>query len=133
MKLSNRRRFLAATALATTSLSASSFALAPAKKPLIHHVFFWLKNPSSTEDLDKLITGLNTLKNIESIRGIHIGIPAKTEPRPVVDASYSVSEVLFFDDLAGQKVYQDHPLHKKFVADCSSLWAKIVVYDATDI
>lgn len=133
MKKSNRRGFLVASALATTSLSASAFAPAPAKKTLIHHVFFWLKNPSSKEDLDKLLAGLNTLKKIESLRGIHIGTPAKTEPRPVVDASYSVSELLFFDDLAGQKTYQDHPIHKKFVADCSSLWEKIVVYDSDDI
>jgi len=38
--------------------------------------------------------------------------------------------MLFFDDLAGQKTYQDHPVHRKFVEDCSHLWEKVVVYDA---
>ena len=42
----------------------------------------------------------------------------------------SASEILFFDDTAGQKVYQDHAIHKKFVADCSHLWERVVVYDA---
>jgi hypothetical protein len=32
---------------------------------VIHHVFFWLKNPGSKDDLAELLTGLNTLKQIE--------------------------------------------------------------------
>ena len=67
---------------------------------------------------------------IETVRGAHFGVPASTEKRDVVDNSYSASEILFFDDTAGQKVYQDHPIHKKFVADCSHLWERVVVYDA---
>jgi hypothetical protein len=103
------------------------------QKQLIHHVFFWLKNPSSKEDLNKLLAGLQTLKNIETVRKIHIGVPAETEARDVIDASYSASEVLLFDDLAGQKTYQGHPLHQKFIQDCSHLWEKVVVYDAMDV
>ncbi|MDB5208934.1 MAG: Stress responsive alpha-beta barrel domain protein, partial [Flavisolibacter sp.] len=53
--------------------------------------------------------------------------------RTVVDSSYSASELLFFDDLAGQKVYQDDPIHQKFIADCSHLWEKVIVYDAVDV
>ncbi len=100
---------------------------------LTHHVFFWLKNPASPADRDKLIAGLQTLKKIESIRQIHIGVPADTEKREVVDNSYSVSELMFFDDTAGQKIYQEHPIHKKFVEDCSMLWEKVVVYDSIDV
>ena len=100
---------------------------------LTHHVFFWLKNPSSTADRDKLIAGLQTLKKIETIRQIHIGVPADTEKREVVDNSYSVSELMFFDDAAGQKVYQDHAIHKKFVEDCSMLWEKVIVYDTLNV
>ena len=93
-------------------------------------MFFWLKNPGSKEDLAKLLAGLRTLANIETVRGAHFGVPASTEKRDVVDNSYSASEILFFDDPAGQKVYQDHPIHKQFVADCSHLWERVVVYDA---
>jgi hypothetical protein len=39
---------------------------------------------------------------------------------------------MFFDDLAGQKIYQDHPIHKKFIEDCSALWEKVIVYDVID-
>ena len=97
---------------------------------LVHHVFFWLKNPASKEDLAKLLKGLATLAQIESVRGAHFGVPASTEKRDVVDNSYSASEILFFDDTVGQKTYQDHPIHKQFVEDCSDLWEKVVVYDA---
>lgn len=99
---------------------------------VIHHVFFWLKNPSSKEDLNRLIEGLKTLKDIETVRKIHIGVPASTEQRSVVDASFSASELLFFDDLAGQKTYQDHPIHVRFVENCSHLWEKVIVYDSID-
>ena len=103
------------------------------KKQLTHHVFFWLNNPSSKEDLNKLLTGLQTLEKIETVQKIHIAVPASTEERDVVDASFSASELLFFDDAAGQKIYQDHPIHKKFVADCSHLWKKVIVYDSIDV
>ena len=97
---------------------------------LVHHVFFWLKKPESREDLAKLLAGLRTLANIETVRAAHFGVPASTEKRDVVDNSYSASEILFFDDLAGQKGYQDHPIHRQFVADFSHLWQRVVVYDA---
>ncbi len=102
-------------------------------KQLAHHVFFWLKNPDSKEDLNKLLEGLKTLEKIETVRGLHIGVPAETEKRPVIDDSYSASELIFFDDLAGQDAYQIHPIHKKFIENCSPLWEKVLVYDSMDI
>jgi hypothetical protein len=126
---SSRRTFIVAAAtLAATNAGASAAVNVYPK--LVHHVFFWLKNPQSKEDLARLLEGLRTLANIETVRGAHFGVPASTEKRDVVDNSYSASEMLFFDDLAGQKIYQDHPIHKKFVADCSHLWERVVVYDA---
>ncbi len=55
---------------------------------LVHHVFFWLKNPDSKEDLARLLAGLRTLEKIETVRGAHFGVPASTEKREVVDNSY---------------------------------------------
>lgn len=100
---------------------------------LTHTVFFWLKNPDSKEDRDALIAGLKTLEQIETVRGIHVGVPASTEKREVVDNSYQVSELLLFDDVEGQNAYQVHPIHQKFVEDCSHLWRKVVVYDSTAV
>ena len=103
------------------------------QKYLTHHVFFWLKNPASKEDLNKLLEGLKTLEKIETVRKIYIGVPASTEVRDVVDSSFSASELLFFDDNEGQKIYQDHPIHTKFVEDCSHLWQRVIVYDSMDV
>ena len=135
MKKQNRRNFIITTTLLGTGLSALGFA--PGNKQnrqqVLHHVFFWLKNPASKEDLNNLIDGLRTLRKIKTVRKLHIGTPALTEPRPVIDNSYSVSALSFFDDLAGQNTYQDHPIHKKFVEKYSKLWEKILVYDSMDV
>ncbi|MES1262772.1 MAG: Dabb family protein [Peristeroidobacter soli] len=137
--MNDRRTFIVAAgaiavsgmAAAAASTSASGATAAVNNNPkLVHHVFFWLKNPNSKEDLEKLLKGLRTLAKIETVRGVHFGVPASTEKRDVVDNSFSASEILFFDDTVGQKTYQDHPIHKQFVADCSHLWEKVVVYDA---
>jgi hypothetical protein len=95
---------------------------------LIHHVFFTLKNPDSATDRAALIAGLNGMRTIEQIRTIHIGVPASTD-RDVIDRSYSVSWLLVFDSSEDEEIYQYHPTHKAFVAACSHLWAKVVVYD----
>lgn len=102
-------------------------------KQLIHHVFFWLRNRDSKEDLAKLLEGLRGLGKIEAVRKLHIGVPADTEKRDVVDATYSASELMFFDDTAGQKAYQDHPIHKNFVERYGHLWEKVIVYDSIDV
>ena len=120
------------SALAVSAAS-STTSTHPLKAKLVHHVFFWLKNPDSKEDLAKLIAGIRTLEKIETVRGIHIGVPASTEKRPVVDNSFSVSELLTFDDVEGQNAYQVHPIHEQFVKDCSGLWDRVVVYDAIQV
>lgn len=135
---SRRDVIIAAGALAGASVAAEAATPASsnvtARKhsltPVVHHVFFWLKNPKSETDLAKLLAGLQTLAGIESVKAIHIGVPADTEQRGVVDASFSASEILCFDDVEGQNAYQVHPIHKKFVADCEHLWERVVVYDA---
>ena len=126
------RRTVLSGALAA-GVGASAVAAETPSAPMIHHVFFWLKNPGSKPDRDALIAGLNTLRGIEVIQQLHIGVPASTEKRDVVDNSYDVSELMFFKSIADQKLYQDHPLHLKFVKDCSHLWVKVVVYDSVAV
>ena len=82
---------------------------------LVHHVYFWLKNPDSQEDLNALLDGIKGLAAIPQVRGVHVGLPAATEQRGVVDSSYSASEILLFDSLEDQATYQSHPLHQEFI------------------
>jgi hypothetical protein len=132
----NRRKFIATTAVLAAGVAASATPLTMTtenKYPIVHHVFFWLKNPLSTEDRDKLIAGVKTLSKIETIRELRVGVVASTEKRDVVDNSWAVSELMFFSDLAGQAVYQTHPIHLEFIKNCSHLWEKVVVYDAVEV
>ncbi len=130
-----KRRHFILTAAGITGLSLMKTTASP-KQPamtLVHHVFFWLQHPGSMEDRDQLIEGLRTLAAIETVQKLHIAVPADTEKREVVDASWQVSELMFFADAAAQKVYQDHPIHQAFVQKYSHLWKKVVVYDAIEV
>ncbi|RXZ32282.1 Dabb family protein [Sphingomonas desiccabilis] len=106
---------------------------APRKGQMVHHVFFWLKEPARAGDREKLIAGLKTLRAIPEIRELRVGVPAPTEQRSVVDSSYHVSELMVFDTVADQARYQDHPIHQRFVETCGDLWARVVVYDSIDV
>jgi hypothetical protein len=135
MKTSNRRKFIATTAslaMGTMAASAMPSDRLENKYPVIHHVFFWLKNPGSKADRDQLVAGVKTLSKIETVRELRVGIVASTEKRDVVDNSWAVSELMFFSDLAGQASYQNHPVHLEFIKNCSHLWEKVIVYDAID-
>ncbi len=134
MKSIPRRKFIGQAALAAGLLTTSfknSTAMAE-NKTFIHHVYFWLKNPDSKEDLQKLIDGLKKLSKVGTIASHHIGMPAPTN-RDVIDRSYSVSWCLFFKSAADQDSYQTDPIHLNFVKECSMLWSKVVVYDSIDV
>lgn len=132
----SRRKFLASSVtMAAGTAAAIALPSSPAKSkyPLVHHVFFWLKNPGSVADRDRIIEGLKTLRKIEAIKELRIGVVASTEKRDVVDNSWAVSELMFFEDVTGQASYQTHPIHQQFIKDCSHLWDKVIVYDAMDV
>jgi len=135
MKQSNRRAFIGKGAAAAGAVltTASAFSTTETHPPIVHHVFFWLKNPASTEDRDQLVTGLKTLAGIPLIKELYVGILAATEKRDVVDASWQVSELMFFNDLQSQGSYQQHPIHLDFVKNYSHLWEKVVVYDTMNL
>lgn len=99
---------------------------------LLHHVFFWLKEPNNEAHKKQLVAALNELLKVKTIKMSHIGFPAGTESRDVVDHSYSVSYLTMFDSQSDQDAYQIDPIHLKFVEENSHLWEKVVVYDSLD-
>ena len=98
---------------------------------LIHSVFFWLKEDISESDRLTFLAGVASLEEIVSIRQMHVGPPAATEERGVVDNTYSYALIVHFADLAGQDAYQIDPIHLKFVDEQKDKWTKVVVYDST--
>ena len=101
-------------------------------KKFIHHVFFWLKTPVTNEVRVKFEKGLTDLIKIDEIVDKHLGTPAATN-RGVIDNSYTYSLLVTFRNKEDQDVYQTHPIHLKFIADCQDLWEKVVVYDSVSI
>ncbi|MDE2404441.1 MAG: Dabb family protein [Sphingomonadales bacterium] len=99
---------------------------------ITHAVFFWLKRPDSAEDRDRLIEGIRGLAAIEVVRSLQVGIPADTGARDVVDSSFGVSEIITFDTVADEAIYQTHPLHEAFIAEYGHLWSRVTVYDIAD-
>lgn len=143
MTTTNRRNFIVGSAMLGAAMTVSAQETLASEQStaqnkdrlphLLHHVFFWLKNPDSAEDRAALITGIKSLAAIETVQAIHVGVAASTEQRDVVEAGYDVSELLCFDDVEGQNVYQVHPLHQAFVEKYSHLWRKVVVYDTVSV
>jgi hypothetical protein len=100
------------------------------KNIVVHQVYFWLNNKA---DLPKLIEGLNVLVPITSIREIHIGIPAATEERDVIESSYDVSLLVTFNNIADHDHYQVDPLHDIFRDDYAGpLCKRVMVLDSVD-
>jgi hypothetical protein len=94
-----------------------------------HIVFFWLINDSS-EVKENFLKELNQfIDHVDEIKKVHVGPPADTD-RDVIDNTYSYSMVITFDSKKEHDIYQEHPAHKKFIENASSLWDKVLVYDS---
>ncbi len=98
----------------------------------VHTVFFWLRNPANDTDRVALVQGVKTLLSIEAITQGYVGTPGLTR-RPVIDHSYDLSLTMVFADQEAHDVYQVHPVHEQFVADCAQLWERVQVYDAVGV
>ena len=96
---------------------------------LVHTVLFWLRKDITESDRQCFFKEVDELREISCIRDFHMGIPAKTPPRPVVDDSYDCAITVTLDSLDAHDEYQLDPLHKSFVDQCSSLWERVVIYD----
>ncbi len=136
--MKNRRSFIkkAAAGLSLAGLlPLSKNAMAGEVKitsALVHHVFFWLKEPKNEAHRKQFEKAMEALLKVETITMSHVGKPAATEERGVVDNSYTYSYLVMFDTLEDQLIYQKHPLHLKFIEENSYLWDKVVVYDSVD-
>jgi hypothetical protein len=95
----------------------------------VHVVFFWLVDDSKKTQ-EKFLSELRKfIDNVDLIQTKHIGSPANTD-REVIDSTWSYSLILSFKSKKEQDLYQEHPLHKEFIKNASSLWKKVQVYDS---
>lgn len=133
----SRRGFLANTSLAAVGVTAFSTILpafadankASGKQPLMHLVLYYLKNPDSVEDKQKLIAGLKELVTVKQVKTSHVGVPMDFKADDPFK-NYQVSLLMIFDDKGDINIYHKDPIHQKFVAECGNLWAKTLKYDS---
>ncbi len=96
---------------------------------LQHNVYFYLKEDLTEQQIETFEKGINTLLDIDELVEGFVGVPAKTEPRPVVDTKYAYALSTVFEDVAQHDSYQEHPVHKKFISECKELWTEVKVFD----
>jgi len=94
----------------------------------VHNVYFWLKDEVTDEEEVAFRQGLESLKDIETVRALYVGRPVPSE-REVVDHSYTFGLTAVFDDSDGHDAYQVHTLHKEFLDEFAHSWDRIVIYD----
>ena len=98
---------------------------------LVHTVFFWIKKGAPAGERERLAASCRELLGkVPTVRHLWAGSPAATPERDVIDASYDVSITVVLDDLPAHDVYQEHPLHKEFIARHKANWERVQVYDA---
>jgi hypothetical protein len=96
---------------------------------LVHLVYIWLKPDNKQIAREQFLNDCDAiLKKIPSVRHLWCGrmIPST---RDVVDSSYDVGVCVIYDDQAGHDLYQEHPLHKEFLARNKPNFERIRVYD----
>ena len=98
----------------------------------VHHVFFWMKEDITPDGFATFEKGVSTLPAIDLVKSGDVGKPAGTD-RPVIERSYAYSLLLVFENKAAHDEYQTHPIHLKFVEDCSMLWSRVLIYDSESI
>lgn len=96
---------------------------------LVHSVYFWFKPGTDAERIEGFKTGLQSLCGIFQVKQGFYGKPEDTPPREVIDSSYDWALVAVFDSLADHDAYQDDQVHHDFLAEYSSEWEKVQVYD----
>ena len=99
--------------------------------PLLHIVFFWLKEPDNKEDCAEFEAAIKKLilTNTQATAN-HLGCPADSEKRSVVDNSFTYCYTMSFPNLDAQNKYQRDPTHKLFIEEASHLWERVLVNDS---
>lgn len=102
--------------------------------PLLHIVLFWLKQPNNKAHRIEFETALKKLiaTNPQAVSN-HLGIPASTEKREVIDNSFTYCYTMSFPDIEAQNAYQNDPTHELFIKEAAHLWERVLVNDSLSL
>ena len=141
-----RRKFLqsvALTGLATTVLSscADSTTNTEGNKSdelsqsggigtIMHVVYFWLKEGITENEEKDFLKFFDILKKVPGVHSLHVSKPAATNPREVVDNSFSYCIFVGFASMDDINLYETHPTHTKASEKYKKYWTKVQVHDS---
>jgi hypothetical protein len=97
---------------------------------LVHTVIFWLKKDLSEDQKVVFTNEVKTLGEISSVESFHLGTPAPTPKRPVIEDSYDYAITVVLKDMHAHDDYQVDPIHLDFIDKCKDMWERVVIYDA---
>jgi len=97
---------------------------------LVHTVIFWLKKDLSEDQQVVFTNEVKTLGEISSVESFHIGTPAPTPKRPVIEDSYDYAITVVLKDMEAHDDYQVDPTHLDIIHKCKDFWERVVIYDA---
>jgi len=98
---------------------------------IIHSVYFWLNESSNNDDVKVFEKAIKKLmKNSQFANKMHLGKPAATEKREIIDNSYDYCLIFTFNTYKDQRIYQDEPAHLIFIGEAKHLWKKVLVFDS---
>jgi len=100
---------------------------------IVHVVNFWLKKELREKEKKNFVGFFEELRKIDVIKTLNYGVPAPTNPRPVVDNSFDYTLIVTFKNLKDITIYETHPIHLKAIEKYQHLWTKVMVKDTSII
>ena len=95
----------------------------------VHAVYFWLERDLNTEQIKQFEEGLESLKQIESVKYCFTGKPSATD-RPIIDRTYDYALTVVFDNKEDHDIYREHKIHDVFRDNFSRFFLKVQIYDS---
>lgn len=101
-----------------------------ASRPLVHNVFFKLKD-GSPANIAKLRDACHKyLKDHEGILYFGAGPVVAEFNRPVNQKDFDICLCVVFKDKAAHDAYQTHPRHLQFIEENKATWDVVRVFDS---
>lgn len=97
---------------------------------IVHSVYFWLKENISPEEEQDFLKFFDSLARIPEVEYLSFGKPAPTNPREVVDNSFSYHLLVFFKSMEDINIYEKHPDHTAAAEQYSKYWTRVEVRDS---
>lgn len=94
-----------------------------------HIVLFWLRKNLTADEISFFESHLKSLKQIPTVSTYNCGGPSNTPERSTIDHSYDYALNLLLENMEAHDLYQEDPIHKDFIKQCSPLWTKVLIYD----